>query len=139
MAWPWVSSRMGQDASRESCRWVTRLQASAIRVCPRLVAQAKHAGQHDPRIVRRAAAAQMGEAGAEPGPAVDLGQQVGDAHGRQHGAEPADEALGGLGRDGPQGRHAQSRGVEPDVLERAPLRLAAHLGQPGAEQGAAVL
>ena len=51
----------------------------------------EHGRHQGSRIVRRRAGAQMREAIGEARPAVDFGEQLGDAQTRQHGVEPADE------------------------------------------------
>ena len=56
----------------------------------------EHSRHQGSRVVRRRASAQMRETIGEACPAVNFGEQLGDAQTRQHGVEPTDEHVRGF-------------------------------------------
>ena len=80
---------------------------------------------------------QVGEGVGEPGPAVHVGQQAGDAQVGRRRVEPVGQLLGRLGRDRLQGRDRQLAVLDPDVFERARCGFAVDLRQAPIQQRAA--
>jgi hypothetical protein len=72
----------------------------------------------------------MGEAGAEPGPAVHFGQQRGDAHIRQHRVEPIRQFFGLLRRRRLERRDLQLPALDADVLQFVRRGLRGDFGEP---------
>ncbi len=99
----------------------------------------QHGGEHHTRVVGRQPRVEVGEVGAEPGPVVDLGEQVGDAQAGQHAVETAGESLGRLRGDGVERCDLQLCAADPDLGQRVAFGLVGDLRQPAAEPVSAVL
>ena len=78
-----------------------------------------------------------GEASREPGPAIDLSEQVGHADRRQVRVERSERPFGLVGGHRLERRDAQPPGPELNVLKRVRLDLCSNLGQPACELRAA--
>jgi hypothetical protein len=81
---------------------------------------------------------QVREGGSEARPAVHLGEQVGDAHGRHHAVQALGQGLGLLGRGGLQRRDPHPVLRDADVLEPIRCGLRGDLGEAPVQQGAAL-
>ena len=94
----------------------------------------EHSSQDRARVVRHAPVLEVREAGAEPGPAVHLGEQVGDADRGQLRVERGECGLGLVGRGSPERADAELARTQRDVLELALPGLVAHLCQSTGEK-----
>ena len=92
---------------------------------------------HHARVVGRQAGVQVGEAVREPGPAVDLQQQLGHARGRQGAVEAFRRRFGLLRGDRLERADLQLVAADPHVLQGVCLGLGIHLRQASFQQGAA--
>lgn len=87
----------------------------------------QHRGEHHPAVIRRQIGPEMGEAVAEPGPACDLIEKVGNADPRQQSVKPGGQRLGCFRCDRLKRRDLERRAADPDILQ---LVLASLVGNP---------
>lgn len=94
----------------------------------------QHRGQDGARVVRRLACVEMGEGIGEAGPAVDLGEKVGDPDGGQASIKRRQRSFGLVGRDGLQRTDPHPPDGQNDVLQRLEIGLASDIGETPIEQ-----
>jgi hypothetical protein len=92
--------------------------------------------EHDAAVIGRQAGMQVPESRAEVRPAIDLGQELGDAHAWYHSVEPLGQILGSLRRHRLQRRDAQGRAGDTDILETVGERVDVDLVEALLEQRA---
>ena len=90
----------------------------------------QHRGEHHPAVIRRQIGPEMGEAVAEPGPAGDLIEKVGDADARQQSVKPGGQRLGCFRCDRLKRRDLERRAADPDILQLVLASLVGDLAQP---------